>query len=374
MDTKLTHPWLAKRTARFDSSGIRKMFALGAKFRDPINLSIGQPDFPVPESIKEDLCKSVNENRNAYTSTEGILQLRQKLAGMMDRQFGENPHRRVLVTSGTSGALTLALMAMVNPGDEVIYFDPYFVMYPAIVELAGGVSVPIKNYPHFQPDLDRLKAAITPRTKMIILNSPSNPTGICCGENEMRQVAELAAEKGICLVSDEIYSRFNYDTPHKSPASWNPNTIVIDGFSKSYAMTGLRIGFVHGPAEIIDAMAELQQFTFVNAPSPVQWAAIGALDLDMHAEVDRYRQKRNALIEGLQRHYEIEAPGGAFYAFPKLPRGFSGEAFLQKAIEHEMLVIPGTVFSQSDSHFRISYAVDDRTLERGIDVLVKMAK
>ncbi len=350
------------------------MFALSAQFRDPINLSIGQPDFPVPESIKADLCKSINENRNAYTPTEGILPLRQKLAGIIDQQFGPNPLRRALVTSGTSGALTLALLAIVNPGDEVIYFDPYFVMYPAIVELAGGVSVPINTYPNFQPNIERLKAAITPRTKMIILNSPSNPTGICCGENEMRLLAELTAEKGICLVSDEIYSRFNYDSPHLSPATWNPNTIVIDGFSKSYAMTGLRIGFVHGPAEIIDVMAELQQFTFVNAPSPVQWSAIGALDLDMHAEVDRYRHQRNALIDGLQKHYEIETPGGAFYAFPKLPNGHSGETFLQRAIEHEMLVIPGTVFSQCDSHFRISYAVDDRTLERGIEVLSKIAK
>ena len=139
-------------------------------------------------------------------------------------------------------------------------------------------------------------------------------------------------------------------------------------------MTGLRIGFVHGPAEIIDVMAELQQFTFVNAPSPVQWAAIGALDLDMHSEVDRYRQKRNALVEGIQKYYEIETPGGAFYAFPKMPRGQTGESFLKRAIEHEMLIIPGTVFSQNDSHFRISYAVDDRTLERGIETLCKIAK
>jgi aspartate/methionine/tyrosine aminotransferase len=368
------HPWLAQRTAGFDSSGIRKMFALGAQMRDPINLSIGQPDFPVPAAVKDEICRNVQADRNGYTATEGILDLRKKLEGLIDTQWGHHPNRRLMVSSGTSGALNLALMALINPGDEVIYFDPYFVMYPALVELAGGVSVQIDTYPDFQIDVEKVRAAITPKTKMIILNSPSNPTGVCCSEEAMRGLALLAQEKNICLISDEIYSHFHFDSPAFSPLKWNPDTLVIDGFSKSYAMTGLRVGFVHGPAEVIDTLAKLQQFTYVCAPAPMQWGAITALDLDMHAEIDRYRQKRDALVAGLQGHYRLTVPGGAFYAFPQLPDGCSGEEFLERAITHELLIIPGNIFSRSDSHFRISYAVDDRTLDRGIAALQKIAR
>ncbi len=368
------HPWLARRTAGFDSSGIRKMFALSARMRDPINLSIGQPDFPVPEPVKDEICHNIRADRNGYTATEGIAELRQKLNEVIGQRFGNDPNRSLLVSSGTSGALNLAILAMINLGDEVIYFDPYFVMYPALIELAGGVSVQIDTYPDFQIDVERVRQAITPRTKMIILNSPSNPTGVCCRENAMRDLAQLALERNVCLVSDEIYSHFHFDSPHLSPLAWNPHTVVIDGFSKSYAMTGLRIGFVHGPTEVIDTMAKLQQFTFVCAPAPVQWGALKALDLDMHEAIDRYRTKRNRLVEGLQGYYELAAPGGAFYAFPRLPSGCTGDEFTERAVAHEMLVIPGKIFSRHDTHFRISYAVDDRTLERGIEVLQKIAR
>jgi aspartate aminotransferase/aminotransferase len=246
-------------------------------------------------------------------------------------------------------------------------------MYPAIIELAGGVSVPVNGYPDFRLDVNRLREHITDRTKMIIVNSPGNPTGVCYTEAEIQAVAELAAEKNICLVSDEIYSRFAFDGPHISPAKFNPDTIVIDGFSKSHAMTGLRVGYMHGPQELMEVMAKLQQFTFVCAPAPAQWAALTALDVDMQREIDRYRNKRDWLVNELSSYYEIAHPGGAFYAFPKLPRG-SGEEFLGRAIEESLLIIPGKIFSQVDSHFRISYAVDDRTLERGIEALKKIAR
>lgn len=364
--------WISERTKRFDSSGIRRMFDLAANLKDPINLSIGQPDFDVPDQVKTALIDAVNAGKNGYAATQGMPVLREKLQAEVDAQFGHDD-RELFVCSGTSGGLFLAVLATVNPGDEVIYFDPYFVMYPAMVEMAGGKCVPVSTYPDFKIDLDRLKDAITDKTKMIILNSPSNPTGVCPSEEEIRGVAELAYEKGICLVSDEIYSKFVYDQPHLSAAKYNPDTIVIDGFSKSYAMTGLRVGFVHAPQSLVQTMLKIQQYTFVCAPQPAQWAAAEAMETDITHYVDQYRAKRDRMLEGLKDHYEIVKPGGAFYIFPKLPWG-TGDEFIAAAIENNMMVIPGNIFSEEDSHFRISYAVDDAVLERGIETLCKIAE
>jgi aspartate aminotransferase/aminotransferase len=363
--------WIADRTHRFDSSGIRRMFDLAAKIKNPINLSIGQPDFDVPPPIKAALIRAIEEGRNGYAATQGIPLLQQKLQAEIDRDLGHSD-RQVFVCSGTSGGLFLSMMAMVNPGDEVIYFDPYFVMYPAMVEMVEGKSIKISTYPDFKINIEKLEAAITSRTKMIIFNSPSNPTGVCATEEEVKAVAELAAKHNICLVSDEIYSRFVYDRPHVSPAKFNPDTVVIDGFSKTYAMTGLRIGYVHAPQKITETMLKIQQYTFVCAPQPAQWAGLAALDFDMTPYVDRYQEKRDRLLDGLKDHYEIARPGGAFYAFPKLPWG-SGDDFINRAIEHELMVIPGNIFSDYDTHFRISYAVDNATLDRGIEVLQQIA-
>ena len=215
------HPWLADRTAKFDSSGIRKVFDLAAKMTNPINLSIGQPDFPVPDAIKEAAIAAIRGDKNGYSVTQGIADLRGTAAGAGRRASISHADRRVLVTSGTSGALVLAVLAMVNPGDEVIVFDPYFVMYPALVGMVGGKCVMIDTYPDFRIDPERVAAAITPRTKMILLNSPANPTGVVASEAEVQALAELAAKHNIALVSDEIYREFCYDAPLVSPAQWN---------------------------------------------------------------------------------------------------------------------------------------------------------
>ena len=364
--------WISARSKRFDSSGIRRMFDLAAKLKDPINLSIGQPDFDVPQNVKDEMINSIQQGRNGYAATQGMPVLREKLQAEVDSQFGHDD-REVFVCSGTSGGLFLSVLAMVDPGDEVIYFDPYFVMYPAMVEMAGGKSVPISTYPDFKIDLNKLEDAITDKTKLIILNSPSNPTGVCPSEEEIRGVAELAQKKGICLVSDEIYSRFTFDAPHLSAATYNPETVVIDGFSKSYAMTGLRVGYVHGPKSLMQTMLKIQQYTFVCAPQPAQWAAAVALSTDISGHVNTYREKRDRMLEGLKDHYEIIKPGGAFYIFPKLPWG-TGDEFIEAAIENNLMVIPGNIFSDQDTHFRISYAADDSVLDRGIDTLCKIAE
>jgi aspartate aminotransferase/aminotransferase len=250
----------------------------------------------------------------------------------------------------------------------VIVFDPYFVSYPALVELAGGRPVLVDTYPTFRVDFDKLRAAITPRTKAIIFASPANPTGVTATDADVRTIAAIAAEHNIALISDEIYERFCYDAPFVSPARFNDRTIVVDGFSKTYAMTGWRLGFAHGPAEVIQEMGKLQQYTFVCAPQPVQWAGIAALDVDMTPHIADYRRKRDRLLAGLAGKYEVVTPGGAFYAFPRVPQGTASE-FVERAIARELLIIPGKIFSRADTHFRISYAASDETIDRGVEIL-----
>jgi aspartate aminotransferase/aminotransferase len=368
------HPWLADRTAKFDASGIRKVFDLAAKMANPINLSIGQPDFAVPDAVKDAAIAAIRADKNGYSVTQGIAELRTALQSRIDAEY-RHADRRLLVTSGTSGALVLAVLAMINPGDEVIAFDPYFVMYPALVGMVGGKCVLVDTYPDFRIDPARVAAAITPRTKMILLNSPANPTGAVASEADVRALAELAARHDIALISDEIYRSFCYDAPMASPARWNENTIVVDGLSKTYGVTGWRLGFVHGPSAIIDKLTMLQQYTFVCAPHPLQWAALAALDVDMSQHIAAYRRKRDTVVASLsEAGYSVAKPGGAFYVFPQVPDGGgTGSDFVARAIAKELLIIPGNIFSSRDTHFRISYAASDETIERGLDVLRRLA-
>ncbi len=369
----MAHSWLASRATAFDSSGIRKVFDLAAKMKDPINLSIGQPDFDVPELAREAMVEAVQSGKNGYAQTQGITPLLEKLQAQVQAEFG-HADRKAFVTSGTSGGLLVAIMALVNPGDEVILFDPYFVTYEPLVKLMGGRAIFVEKYPRFSIDLNRVRAAITSKTKAILFDSPANPTGVVATKEEVQGLAELAAKHNIALISDEIYNRFCYDGSFISPAKFNPRTIVVEGFSKSYAMTGWRVGFAHAPADLVEAMLKLQQYTFVCAPQPAQWACVTAMGIDIQTHVDAYRYKRDLIVDGLKDLYEVEKPQGAFYVFPKVPEGLgTATEFVERAIENQLLVIPGKFFSQRDTHFRISYAAENRTIERGIEVLRKLA-
>ena len=368
----MPHPWIADRTTAFDSSGIRKVFDLASTLTDPVNLSIGQPDFDVPEEVQLACIDAIQSQKNGYALTQGMPVLREKLQQEVDRQLGHDD-RAVFVCSGTSGGLVLAMLSLVNPGDEVILFDPFFVMYPSLVKLVGGKPVMVDTYPDFRIDCNRVADAITPNTKLILLNSPANPTGFTASAEEIRQLAELAQEKNVAIISDEIYSQFCYDSDFVSPAQFNDQTIVIDGFSKSHAMTGWRVGVVHGPQEIIETMIKLQQYSFVCSPQPAQWAAAVAMDVKIDQHIDAYRQKRDRLVAGLVDHYELVAPHGAFYVFPKAPEGKTGSQFVEQAIAQNLLIIPGNIFSLQDTHFRISYAADNETIDRGIQILQNLA-
>jgi aspartate aminotransferase/aminotransferase len=357
--------------SRITISGIRRIFELAKSLNDPIDLSIGQPHFDVPEPIKKAAKEAIDRGANGYTLTQGIPALRERLGEQLRQRYPQQ-NRSVMITSGTSGGLVLALMCLINPGDEVIAFDPYFVMYPNLVSLCGGRLITIDTYPDFQIDLSKLDAAVTPRTKVIIVNSPANPTGVVLPGETLKALAEFCRARELVLLSDEIYHAFCYDAPFHSPADFDENVLVVDGFGKTYGMTGWRMGWAHGPAWIIDEMAKLQQFTFVCAPSPAQHATLAALDYDVASIVADYRRKRDRLVEGLKNHYEFVTPGGAFYVFVRAP-GDQAMEFVERAIRNNLLIIPGRTFSQRDTHFRISFAAADETIDRGIDVLQRLA-
>jgi len=363
---------ISRRASAFDSSGIRKAFDLAAKLDDPINLAIGQPDFAMPAAACEAAKAAIDAGKSGYTQTQGIPQLRERLEGAVRDELGD-PERKLCVTSGSSGALVLVLMTLIDPGDEVILFEPAFVMYRPLVEFLGGTCVIVDTSPSFRIDVEQVAAAITPRTKAILLNTPSNPTGFVAPLDTVRDLARLAERAGVTLISDELYRSYSYDEPFHSPASHSDEVVVIDGFSKSHAMTGWRVGWVHGPAEIIDACTMLQQYTFVCAPQAGQWGAIAALDAPMDIPLAECKRKRDKLMAGIAGHYRFVKPGGAFYLYPEAPGG-SGKRFAEMAAGQEkLIVVPGSVFGAADTHFRIAYTVTDRTLDRGIAALLRLA-
>lgn len=364
---------LADRTKLIDASGIRKVFALAEKLKDPINFSIGQPDFDVPDELKEEAIKAIRAGQNKYSQTAGDTLLKEKIAERIKKEIGwDRP--AVMVTSGVSGGLLLAFMALINPGDEVIIPDPYFVMYKHLVNMLGGKCVFVDGYPTFQLPLEKIRRAVTDKTKLIIVNSPSNPTGVVYGEEQIRKVAEIAAKKNIIVLSDEIYEKFCYEGRCTSIARYYDRVIVLGGFSKSYAMSGWRLGYAAANEvlkDVIEEMTKIQQYTFVCAPSPFQKAAIAALDYDVSRFVAAYRKKRDLVYEGLKDKFELVRPGGAFYAFVKSPAGTATE-FVEKAIANNVLIIPGNVFSEKDTHFRISYATSDEKIKQGVEILRRL--
>lgn len=363
--------WIAERARNVELSAIRRVFELARSRKDIINLSIGQPHFDVPDPIKAAAHAAIDQGHNGYSVAQGIPELRDRIAADLRRYNHAN--REVMITSGASGGLVLALMAALNPGDEVIVFDPYFAGYPHFVTLAGGKPVFIDTYPDFDIDVNKVRDALSPRTKIILVNSPGNPTGKVFDRDTLRDLALLARERKIMLISDELYRSFCYDQPFVSPAEFSDEVVVVDGFGKTYGMTGWRLGFCHGPRQFIDEMIKLQQCMYVCAPSMVQHAGIAALDCDMSGFVRDYQRKRDWLCDALKDRYEIVKPGGAFYLFARVPRG-DGESFAAEAINSDLLLLPGQAFSRSDTHFRISYAASDVTLERGVEVLRRLAK
>ena len=365
---------LAHRVSRIDSSGIRKIFDLAKSLKDPINLSIGQPDFDVAAPVKAAAIEAINAGRNTYTQTQGIPELRAQVTAdeqaFTGRTYGAD---QVLITSGVSGGLFLALLALVEEGDEVIIPDPYFVMYKHLVNLFGGTPVYLDTYDTgFGIDPQALEKLITPKTRVLLLNSPANPTGRILPKEQLTGIATVCRKHGITVISDEIYRAFSY-VPMTSMAEVYEQTLVLVGHSKSFGMTGWRLGYACGPSDIIQAMTKVQQYSFVCAPSVTQYAALACPQVDLTPNIDAYRRKRDLMTGILSQEFTFGAPDGAFYLWAKAPAGHTGDSFVQLAIQHNCLIIPGSVFSERATHFRICYTVPDDRLKQGASLLCRLA-
>ncbi len=374
---------LTARMQAMEPSGIRRVFELAAKMKDPINFSIGQPDFDVPEPIKQAAIKAISAGRNGYTITQGIAELRTAIAGKISTETGWSVGPEcecdVLITNGTSAGLLLAYMALAEAGDEIVIPDPYFVSYPQVAAMVGAGVKYCDTYPDFRMTAERIEPLLSARTKFVVLNSPGNPSGVVLSSDELRDIVELCESRGVLLISDEIYDEFTYSDGREggvfpTPARFSNQILLLRGFSKTYGMTGWRLGYAVGPSRLIREMTKVNQYSFVCAPNMVQHAGVVALQTDVSHHVQAYERKRDLVVERLGGVTELAHPAGAFYAFPKLPEhlGMTASKFIEKALEKNVLVIPGNIFSLRDTHFRISYAVDDARLARGLTALAEL--
>ncbi|NOY06267.1 MAG: aminotransferase class I/II-fold pyridoxal phosphate-dependent enzyme [Chlorobi bacterium] len=364
---------LASRVRNLNVSGIRKIFNRAASIKDSINLSIGQPDFDVPDPVKEAAIRAIRDGFNRYTMTGGITELQEGIRRQVIDRCGVEPEH-LFVTSGVSGGLLLAFMSLVDEGDEVLIPDPFFIVYKVLVEQFGGVPVFYNTYPDFRIREEELESKVTDRTRIIVVNSPQNPTGGCYSEDELKTVAAVASRHRLLVLSDEIYERFTYEGAASSMLRHHPDTVMLSGFTKSMGMPGWRIGYAAGPRAVVEKMETLQQFTFVCAPSPFQKACAETLDVDLDPIIESYRKKRDLVYEGLKDRYRMVKPEGAFYFFIEVPwEGKTGTEFVEAAIKRKLLLVPGGAFSTRDTHFRLSFAASDETLERGIEALNSMA-
>ncbi len=360
---------LSNRVNNIKESGIRKVFELAVKNKgEYVNLSIGQPDFNVPDELKQSAVKAIRNNENNYAPTQGILPLREKIAEKLKNENQINSLADdIIITSGVSGGIFLLLASIVDPGDEVIITEPYFVMYKELLDFFQAKIIYLDTYPDFHIKPEKLKKLITKKTKALIINTPGNPTGAIFGRNELSQIAEICKKYNTLVISDEIYEKFDYECKFSSIGSIYNKTVTLNGFSKSQAITGWRVGYAHGPNEIIHAMNKLQQYTFVCAPTFAQHALAETFNPDISKEIEGYGKKRDYLFDGLKASFKLNKPEGAFYAFIKCPDGRKN--FVEDCIKNKLLVVPSTSFSRRDDHFRVSFAVTGRELDKGVEIL-----
>lgn len=368
----------ARRLERLEISGIRRMFELASRIPGAVDLSLGQPDFPPAPEVRAAALRAIREGRHGYTVTHGLPELREKIRAELVRRAGFS-NQEILVTAGVSGALFLAMGVLVEKGDQVVIPDPYFVLYRNVVRFFGGTPVFLDTYADdFRLRPEKLERLLTPRTKLILFNNPVNPTGVAYRRDEVAAIADVARRRGVLVVSDEIYASYSYDFPHESMMLHTDEVVLLGGFGKAYGITGWRLGFAAGPPDVIEKMTQVQQFSFVCAPTPAQYAGVAALDVHVHENVREhrqdYRRRRDFVYESLKDCYEIVRPQGAFYFFPRCPRGLRDRDFVARAVEAKVLVVPGSACSRRGTHFRLSYAVPDAVLERGVETLRRLAR
>jgi aminotransferase len=369
-------------------SGIRDFFDIVSTMKDVISLGIGEPDFDTPWHVRESTVFALERGATHYTSNLGYLELRRALARYVRKTFGGdyNPDTEVLITVGVSEALDLALRALINPGDEVLYHEPCYVSYRATILFAHGVPIMVETRPEngFRLTRAMLEAKVTPRTKVLMLNFPNNPTGGIMSRADLEGIAAFARERDLIVITDEIYGELTYDETHTSIVSLpglRDRTIFLHGFSKAWAMTGFRLGYACGPAELIEAMMKVHQYTMLCASSLGQKAALEALarpESDIAEMVNEYRRRRNFIVAAFNdMGLECHRPLGAFYAFPSVAKfGISARDFsLQLLKEERVAVVPGTAFGNCGEGFvRCAYATSLENIKEAMQRIGRFVK
>lgn len=375
---------LSKMIQEIEPSGIRRFFDMTSAMDNVISLGVGEPDFDTPWHIREEGIYSLEKGRTFYTSNAGLLPLREEISAYLNRRFSLSyDAEEIIVTVGGSEAIDIGFRTMLDPGDEVVIPEPCFVSYVPCVTMAGGVPVrlPLEEKDQFKLTKEKLLSAITEKTKMVVLPFPNNPTGAVMTREELQIVADIIKEKDLFVMSDEIYSELSYQGDHVSIASipgMRERTVVINGFSKSYAMTGWRLGYAAGPKEIISQMVKVHQFVIMSAPTTSQYAAIEALrngDADVARMRDSYNERRRFLVKELREMgLPCFEPMGAFYVFPNIRRfGMTSEEFATKLLENQRVaVVPGSAFGECGEGFlRISYAYSIEDLKKALSKIQK---
>lgn len=379
---------LSQTVVHTEKSGIRKFFDLLDSMTDVVGLTVGQPDFVTPWHIREAGIVSLEKGKTYYTANAGTMELRQEIDRYLTRRFGlsYSPDNEIIVTVGGSEAIDIALRAVIEPGNEVIIPNPAFVCYAPLTRMAGGVPVIIETRyeDKFKLTPEALRAAITPRTKMVVLPYPNNPTGAIMTREELEGIAEVLRDTDVLVLSDEIYAEMTYGRPHCSIASidgMRERTILVSGFSKAYAMTGWRLGYLCAPPELVEQMFKIHQYAIMCAPTTAQLAAIDALrngDEDIAMMTEEYNRRRRYIFNGLKSiGIDSFEPEGAFYIYPKIGDfGLSSEEFCEKLLyQHKCAIVPGTAFGQGGEGFaRISYAYSIKHITQALERIESFVK
>lgn len=380
--------FLSDKVIQIQPSGIRKFFDIVSEMKDAISLGVGEPDFDTPWHIREEGIYSLEKGKTFYTSNAGLKELKIEICNYLKRKFEieYSYQEEVLVTVGGSEAIDIALRAVINPGEEVIIPQPSYVSYLPCAVLADAVPVivKLKEEDEFRLTKQQLLDSITEKTKVLILPFPNNPTGAIMTRADLEEIAQVIIEKDLLVISDEIYSELSYDKKHVSIASlpgMKERTILINGFSKSYAMTGWRLGYAAGPEEIITQMIKIHQFAIMCAPTTSQYAAVAALrdgDRDVEEMKQAYNQRRRYLVHALREMgLDCFEPFGAFYVFPSIKKfGMTSEEFANRLLQEEKVaVVPGTAFGECGEGFlRISYAYSLEDLKKALERLERFVK
>ncbi|MGQ9589930.1 MAG: aminotransferase class I/II-fold pyridoxal phosphate-dependent enzyme [Planctomycetota bacterium] len=372
--------FVAQHLLDLPRSGIRDFFDVVSARKGVISLGIGEPDFDAPWRVRESTVYSLEKGATHYTSNLGLLELRRAIADYVRKTFGASydPAREIIVTVGVSEALDLAARAILNPGDEVVYHEPCYVSYPAVVRLAHGVPVPVETRAEdgFRLARESLEKKLSPRTKAIFLNFPNNPTGATLERRDVEEIAALARERDLIVITDEIYAELTYEGEHVSIASlpgMKERTVFLHGFSKAFAMTGFRLGYACSSPDLVEAMMKIHQYTMLCAPTPSQKGALEALahpERDVPEMRDEYRRRRNyavAAFEGMG--LPCARPRGAFYLFPSIAStGLSSREFALRLLEEEnVAAVPGSAFGASgEGHIRCAYATSFENLREAL--------